>query len=219
MEIKIVYLRIRYFTNKKVMKTTIKTSEKAMKSRISIFALIFSTLMISQNILSEENLSIETKPVSIDNTEYYLSIADTFMVYKNLEDGLWALNKAIKCNPIDANIYHKRAMLLIQMAKFGKAIKDLNMAINLGLETAELYNHLGIANYYTDDIEASEMAYNKSIELNPLCAKAFYNRGILRLATDDVISATIDFQKAMEINTNLSIDNPKSIDVIASILQ
>ncbi len=219
MKIKIVYLRIGYFTNKKVMETTSKTSNKEMKSRVSIFALVFSALMISQNILSEDNLSIETKPVSFDNTEYYLSIADTFMAYKNLEDGLWALNKAVKCNPIDASIYHKRAMLHIQMARFGKAIKDLNMAINLGLETAELYNHLGIANYYTDNIEDSEVAYNKSIELNPMCAKAFYNRGILRLATNDVINATIDFQKAMEINTNLNIDSLKTIDVIASILQ
>ena len=192
---------------------------KGSLRELKVLVLSIATLFMSQNMFSEDNMDIETKPVCQGNTNYYLSIADTFMAYNNYDDCLWALNKAVKCNPLDAGIYYKRGILHLQLTHFSRAISDLKTAISLGINTSDVYNNLGIAYFYNDKIDESEKAYNTALELNPVNANAYYNRGILRFSIEDDVNAYIDFQKATEIDSNLNIDKAKSGNTMACVLK
>ena len=218
MEIKKIYLHIVFQTQKTQAMETILNSKGSLRE-LKVLVLSIAALFMCQIMFSEDNMDIETKPVCQENTYYYLSMADTFMAYNNYDDCLWALNKAIKCNPSEAGIYYRRGTMHLQLTHFSRAISDLKTAISLGLNTSDVYNNLGIAFYYNDKIDESMKSYNTALELNPVNANAYYNRGILRYSNEDDVNAFIDFQKAMEIDSKLNIDKVKSSNMIACVLK
>ena len=189
------------------------TTGNALKTNTLVVFLMMLISTLSVNAFSIDNDVIEKKPIAKEHTAYYLEVADTLLVYNNFDDCLWALSRAAKCDPTSKDVFHKRAMVYMQMGYFKKAIKDFEHSILLGESTADIYNHIGIANYLNENIEAAEKAYNKAIEIEPLYAKAYYNRGILWLSENEMEMATVDFLKAMELNSALELkdNNPETM--------
>ena len=61
--------------------------------------------------------------------------------------------------------------------QYGRAIEDLNQAIQLDPNDADLFNNRGLAYNDKGENDRAIEDFNQAIRLNPDLAEAFYNRG------------------------------------------
>lgn len=192
------------------MKTISKIDKNYTWNVILLAALFFT---FNPNIVfGSEELVIEDKPHAPENVNYYLSISDTFITYNNYDDCIWALNKAQKCDPANANVYLKRGYALLKLGYFKKAIKDILTANQKGISNAHLFRILGIAYYNVEEIESAISALNAAIVLEPASPQGYYLRGLVYKSMQNNELANMDIQKAMTLNNNKSLND---IEVLA----
>lgn len=106
-------------------------------------------------------------------------------------DAFLYCGKALRENPNDLEV-QKIAAFIFQR------IQDAH--IEMKPSTAEEFTMLGIAYFYSQDIESSIYNYSKAIELDPTFDYAYKSRHISYAASGEINDSLRDIVKAIELN-------------------
>lgn len=95
--------------------------------------------------------------------------------------------------------YYKKAQKEYESGNKQSALDDLNKAINLNPNDANVYNDRGLLKDELGDKQGALDDLNKAISLNPKLALAYFTRGYLKNDLRDKQGALDDFKKAAEL--------------------
>jgi tetratricopeptide (TPR) repeat protein len=138
--------------------------------------------------------------------EFLQSRARLLWELKDVTRALADLDKAIGLNDRSWEAFYARAQLRFAangVAASAEAIDDLNMAIELDPDRAELYLARGtIQRHGANDSQQALSDFNEAIRLNPGSAEAYRGRAEIYLALNQLESAMGDANLAIQLAPN-----------------
>jgi len=120
----------------------------------------------------------------------------------------------IKKNSRDAAAYVGRAKIVMADFKWEKATEDLNMAVSLGLKTADIYATRGMMLSLMDEFEKALADFNEAIRMNPNDDESLGYRGLIWEEKGEYAKAHADYSKALAIDP----ENAVNCDAMAILL-
>ena len=113
-------------------------------------------------------------------------------------------NRAIELKPDYAEAYQNRGAVYACMGgKDDSAAKDLTRAIELGINTPEIFVTRGSC-YSGVDANRALADFNRALELDPNYGTAYNNRGMIYFDQKDYQRAIADFNRAVELGSDLT---------------
>lgn len=108
-------------------------------------------------------------------------------------------NRAVECDPRDAQAQHNRGWILESLGRTDEAVSAYHAAINLKRDYLDPYCNLGALYYRQHDDRAALEWFNRALELQPNHAVAHNNRGLVlqRLGRRDEARAA--FEQARQL--------------------
>ena len=119
--------------------------------------------------------------------------------YKNPNQALRLLNKAVAKDPKFANVYSNRGNAYRDLKQYPKALNDYNKAISLDPSHVKAYNNRGNVYYEQKKYQQALKDYNQCIRLNPKYTFAYINRGLVFYQLKNKSRACKDFKKACQL--------------------
>ncbi len=99
-----------------------------------------------------------------------------------------------------AEAQNGRGVALLELERYGEAIKALEEAVTLRPEMAGAYYNLGLAWEGLGNIETALYNYSRAIELEPQDAEAYFRRGGIWFAKGEFEKTVEDAGKAIELH-------------------
>lgn len=96
--------------------------------------------------------------------------------------------------------YYNRADAYSATKRYGKAIDDLKMAVELNPDYVEAHNNLGIAYTETRAFDAAIRQYNRALAIRPGFVDAYYNRAMACIKKKDFASAAKDLSEVISLD-------------------
>jgi Tfp pilus assembly protein PilF len=120
--------------------------------------------------MNEHDKAVESyiKALEINNesSEAHNNLANLFSYLNNLE-AEYHYKKTIELNPNEIYPRLNMSNYLIKNNKFEESLKQLQEMLDMGLESKEVYNSLGVSyKGLNDDKNASKM-FKKSLQIDP----------------------------------------------------
>lgn len=140
-----------------------------------------------------------------DNAEALLLIGDVLTQQAQFDLALKAYDAVPNSDPLALNAKMGRAMNLRQSGDLDGAIATLQTALEIKPDGISLWQNLGDVLRQNDDLEASQAAYSKAIDLLPAAGiraawRLYYSRAIVQYHADDWPAAETDFRQALALN-------------------
>ena len=114
--------------------------------------------------------------------EQAVTLAQELIQKGNLHDASILLNEAIRANPKLVDAYTTRASILADAKLYTRAIRDMDMAMELQPENAKFRNTRGYFYLLIQDNELAMEDFNQAIALDPNYAQPLNNRGLVRIS-------------------------------------
>jgi serine/threonine-protein kinase len=193
-----LYLRGRYFWNKRTAETTrtaISYYEEAIACdpsyalaysgiadcyNTSGFAYDLGSMPFAEVIAKAKNAA--TTALEIDDS---LAEAHTSLAYaKHLFDWDWegaeaGFRHALRLNPNYANAHHWYAHLLMALGRFNEALRESERALELDPISAVMNNHLGWHLMYARDYPAAIERLDRTLSIDPTFVLSHWYKGIV----------------------------------------
>jgi eukaryotic-like serine/threonine-protein kinase len=149
--------------------------------------------------LRQYQTALTSRPRDADALD---GIAEVYEQTKRFGEAEASLKQAIAARPSYWVGYQHLALFYNRRQRYTEAIAQLNRVIELTPDNAIAYGNLGAVYFNIDDAksaEAAEVAFSKSIQLNPNYA-AYSNLGYLYLDQKRYGEAAETFQRALALN-------------------
>ncbi|VXD25759.1 Serine/threonine kinase [Planktothrix serta PCC 8927] len=117
----------------------------------------------------------------------------------DLKGALRAFNQAIKFNPTNPEIYHKRANTYYDLKEYDQALADYTKAIELNPNYTNAYFNRGLTRYDLNDLSGALADFNQVIKQQPQDGDAFYKRGLIYYDREDYESAIQDYNTVLRL--------------------
>ncbi|MBD2777460.1 tetratricopeptide repeat protein [Iningainema tapete] len=128
---------------------------------------------------------------------YYQSIV--YRELNQLNKALVAIDKAIKLQQDNPNLYNNKWAILEGSKQYALALSAISKAIEFSPRAAFYYNR-GVTYHKQQKLDQALVDYNKAITLNPQLTKAYHNRGMLYIDRQKWDLALADFNKVIILN-------------------
>jgi len=115
------------------------------------------------------------------------------------EEGIVALNKAVKLTPADHELHSNLGIALRLVRRYEAAISSLQRAIRLNPRHADSYNNLGLVMHDSGAFEKAIEYYRQALKIRGDFAEAYSNLGITLQEQDDVDAAIEAYLQALSI--------------------
>ena len=122
--------------------------------------------------------------------------------YKKLEESEINYKKAIKLNPMYAEVYNNLGILFKDKNELENSKINYQKAIELKSDYAEAYYNLGITFRELGELEKSETSYKLAIKYNPSYAEAYNNLGVTLRELCKLNDSEKAYKKAIELKNN-----------------
>lgn len=116
-------------------------------------------------------------------------------------DAVALLDNAVKINPNDETLYHKRGLAKLKMHKrtqYDSALEDLNTAIKMNPNLFEAYLDRAAVKIELGQYQDALDDYNKLTELGQDTDKVRFGRGLVKFYTGNYTEAESEFAKLLE---------------------
>ncbi len=113
------------------------------------------------------------------------------------ELSLWT--DSIKKSPNKCRPYYNRGTVLLNENKYGKALNDLNRAIEIDPTYAEAYSNRGFIFSKQGEYDKAVNDFNKVIQLRSGFLNVYFNRGTALMNEGKYTEAISDFTKAIQL--------------------
>lgn len=128
------------------------------------------------------------------------------------EESADLLSQAIKRDPSSGMAFYNRGVVFYQQGKYAVAEKDLNRALELGIEVdPDLYEEIWTLNHLDEVIADTD----EKIRQEPNSAEAYYNRGIAYYYKKDFLRSRTDLEKAKSLGIEVEDDLIQEIQAAA----
>lgn len=117
-----------------------------------------------------------------------------------MSDTLKQLNKQLFSDPVNADLFHKRASYYLTIRDFQKSLDDMMVALNIDSSKATYYMTLSDIYFYTNKTGASKRALEKAIELDDKNTEALLKLAELYLYVKKNDLSIEYINKALKIN-------------------
>ncbi|MGF1675961.1 MAG: tetratricopeptide repeat protein [Rivularia sp. (in: cyanobacteria)] len=124
------------------------------------------------------------------------------VVYRKLnqlDKALVAINKAIKLEPENPNLYNEKYGVLNEKKEYAQAEAAITKAIQI-TPRAAFYSNRGVFYSNQENWKSALVDYNQAIEINPNYFDAYFNRALVYSLQKQYELALADFKKAIQIN-------------------
>ena len=135
-------------------------------------------------------------------SDAYLCIGRLGTQSKAYKDAMMYHHISVELAPNNPWTYNSRAILYSDMNQQELALSDINKAISLKANCADLYGNRGLINERLGKFDEAIEDNNRSIELNPNVGITYSNRGMAYVGKGNIQQALLDFNKAIELNFN-----------------
>ena len=115
-----------------------------------------------------------------------------------------AFDKAIKCNPNDAQVWNNKGLALYHLDKCDEAIKAYDEAIRLDPTDTKVLDNKGSALRHQGKNDEAIQTYDKAIQLDPESANNWIKKSNILKAQGKYEEAQQAFDKAVEIDPRLA---------------
>lgn len=151
----------------------------------------------------EEALRLVERATSITTDQHTVSqMVAVLMGSGQYEEALPYARQAAHLMPEIASVRKTHGIILAQLDRNGKALKELKAAARLDPTMTGLYYHLGLVQSKLGFTDQGEKSYRKALELEPDNADACNNLGILLARRGDLESAKGFFERAVKADPN-----------------
>jgi tetratricopeptide (TPR) repeat protein len=136
--------------------------------------------------------------------------AEMELVNQQWAEALDLFNQALALlNPGDdpgevAEVYNGRGVALLELDRYGEAVKALETAVMLQPNMAGAYYNLGLSWEGLNQPETALHNYNRAIELEPRDAEAYFRRGGIWFALGQFEKTVEDTKKAIDLHEELA---------------
>lgn len=126
-----------------------------------------------------------------------------------------AFDRSVAINPLSGSIYSSRGVLKLETGDYSGALKDLNEAIRLQINSAEVtkqkmafydysavYFNRGNVYLFIKDYSLALQDYDTAISMYNDDNDYFANRSLVKVLLNDIKGAQKDIQSALQINPN-----------------
>ena len=114
--------------------------------------------------------------------EQAVALASELIQKRDFSPASQLLNEAILANPKLVEAYTTRASLLADAKLYTRAIRDMDLAIELQPENAKFRNTRGYFHLLLQDNEPAMEDFKEAIALDPKYAQPLNNRGLVRIS-------------------------------------
>ncbi len=131
-----------------------------------------------------------------------LELARRLLSEKKFAPAFQASDELLKSDPKNIDLLTIHAESATKLGNIKQAIIDLQLALELQPENAELHNSLGFVYMTAGQLDQASEEFTTAIALDAKQAKAFNNRGMIKVAQQDFLMAVNDFNEALQVNEN-----------------
>ncbi|MFA5857630.1 MAG: tetratricopeptide repeat protein [Elusimicrobiota bacterium] len=163
--------------------------------------MVYAKLGKAAEAMNDYHRSVKLNPYN--ETAYY-NRGNLFLEQKKLEDAIRDYTTAIKYNGTLYEARLNRGDAYADTGDYIKAVKDYTFVIQSS-ETANAYNHRGIAYSVEKEYEKALKDFDKATKLDPGYADAYYNRGLMYYETAKYENAIKDFTIAIKFKPGMSV--------------
>lgn len=130
-------------------------------------------------------------------SQFYQDIGD-------LRNAALSLQAALRVNSNNTEVLMRLGILRIEMGDDRGGIDILSNLTTKRGEDPDLWNHLGIAYWHSQNYEKAEQAFKKALSLDPSDPMIYNNLGNLRFSEKKFKEAFANFQKALALDPRLA---------------
>jgi tetratricopeptide (TPR) repeat protein len=131
-----------------------------------------------------------------------MNIGRIYAIRNENAKALEFLNKGIKTDPGDADLYAFRANFKEYTGDTYGALSDYNKAVELEPENAENYIQRGIYNMNKENLFLAISDFNKAISLEPTNYMPYYHKANIYYRQQNLDEALIEINKAIELDSS-----------------
>ncbi|MFN7921477.1 MAG: tetratricopeptide repeat protein [Bryobacteraceae bacterium] len=150
-------------------------------------------------VLRTPDASISSSPAT--PTTYY-DAGVRCLAEGKYEEGIAALNQAIRMDPNFAYAFYNRGIGYYFLDNQTSAIADFNRALELGFSTSLLFRNRANAYTNTGETEKALADYERAIDLEPTNPLAYLNRGLVHERAGRLDSAAADYRSVLGLDTD-----------------
>ena len=144
------------------IKTSLKLDKKLFQSYYSL-GIIYTDMQDHDKAVENYTKALE---INDKSSEAHNNLANLFSLLNNPE-AEYHYQKTIELLPNEAYPRLNFSNYLIKHNKFSESQKHLNELVEMGLESKEIYNSLGVSYKGLNDDENASKMFRKSLEIDP----------------------------------------------------
>jgi len=144
------------------IKKSLKIDKKLFQSHYSL-GIIYSDMNQFEKAIASYTTAIELKN---DAPEAHNNLANLFSNLDNSE-AEYHYKKTVELVPNEIYPRLNMANYFIKIGRFNESIKYLNELIDMGLESKEVFNSLGVSHKGIEDPQTAKEMFGKALELDP----------------------------------------------------
>lgn len=128
-------------------------------------------------------------------------VTGTLYIQENkLEEGITALQQALKIAPKEANIYFSLGSAYIQKQEYNEGINQLTTGLKIKPDSPSALFDLGNAYYQVNQISLAIQSYEKAVKVEPRFWPAINNIGLVNYEQGNLKEAQNQWEKAVKID-------------------
>lgn len=138
-----------------------------------------------------------------EKAEVLLRLANVYVKHEKYEAAVRAFERVQKYSASDAHaaeVSAGLAKIALEQGDAAQAIVHYEKAVQLGLETAEIYHNLGIAYMQSRDGENALKQFHTALEVNADLPESLVMLGVLYAANNDFEASETYYQQAIELS-------------------
>lgn len=162
----------------------------------SNLGLCYARLGDTATALTQYRQAIKLQP---EKGLYVKNICSILLPAKRLSEALSFLNRIVKTDTVDAELYYLLGNVLIGSGDFDGAEKNLEQANTLKPNNDKYLYLLGYVKHQGEKYKEAEDLYKKSIAIQPKLYDAHQNLGVLYMIDARYAEALIEFEEAVKL--------------------
>jgi len=116
---------------------------------------------------------------------------------------LESYDQAVNSNPLYADAYLNRGIVLKEVNQYEAALKSFDRVIEINPECAEAFSNRGIALQELALTELAILSYDRAIAIKPDFAEAYINRGNALRELKQFEAAVVNYEQAISLKSGL----------------
>ena len=172
---------------------------------ITVMCLTGISITISSSANFKNRISLASHMLRFDfeNRQAHQELADAYLENKEYAKALEHLEKSMKLDPLDPDLYLVKGMYYEDTGDIKAAINAYEQLLKLEPKSGRAYNNLGAIYFNKAEFDQARIYLEQAIKLNPLLAEPYLNMAKLCQHNNETAEAVFFYQQVIKLNPDL----------------